>query len=104
VILSELSDQPSKGGSRRRLMSAVIPALTVPWRKRQPAATEIASSAYTWVTCTNDGQDHAVADYLHDSGAPMPATCGHVIRPAPLCTPPGPPCRLCSASGAHRAS
>ncbi|MGI9004015.1 MAG: hypothetical protein ACR2GH_20600 [Pseudonocardia sp.] len=57
----------------------------------------------SWITCTNDGADHAVTDKElttgahHDSGR-YQALCGHIAIPEAMITPPGRRCAACRAT------
>lgn len=54
------------------------------------------------VTCSVDHHAHAVPDVELAATSSRPgglvrAVCGHVIAPAPMVAPDGPPCLLCTA-------
>lgn len=48
-----------------------------------------------WITCSGDGQEHAVFDDDRGGSARL-ATCGHTVIPAALITPPGRRCTYCA--------
>jgi hypothetical protein len=59
-----------------------------------------------WMTCTQDGREHAVADEQVSAGAPIgryQAQCGRFITPGSLAAPPGRRCLTCHATVTPRA-
>ncbi|MHA6616626.1 hypothetical protein [Pseudonocardia sp. DLS-67] len=59
-------------------------------------------AATVTVTCCRDDRSHRVLDVELAAACSQPrglvrAICGHVIAPASLVAPDGPPCLLCTA-------
>ena len=90
-IIPPMTTQPPPRGS--------TPEVTNHSRKSTKPAP---SAATTWMTCTTDGHDHAVADMDFAAGHQARcglyrAVCGHEVAPCSLATPPGARCPRCAA-------